>query len=103
VASGITWRVERAKVLARRGRLDAANRFGCRAVELVRGTDLLVTRAVLMDQAEVLQLSDRGREALPLQEAAAATRARRAPWRCWRRLLLGGETGGMEPPETDET
>jgi class 3 adenylate cyclase/tetratricopeptide (TPR) repeat protein len=73
VAAGITWRSEQAKILARRGQPDAAEKLGRRAVELVRSTDLLVTRAaVLMDLVEVLDLVGRRREALPLLEEALA-------------------------------
>jgi class 3 adenylate cyclase/tetratricopeptide (TPR) repeat protein len=58
------WRQLRAKVLARRGELEAAERLASEAVEIGEPTDALEARAdALADLAEVLELADRSDEA----------------------------------------
>jgi ATP/maltotriose-dependent transcriptional regulator MalT len=83
------WRRARARVLARRGELEAAERLAREALELVAGTDALNDHAdTLLDLAEVLRLAGRGEqaaravgEAIVLYErkenVAMATQARR--------------------------
>jgi len=73
VTSQSFWRSVRAKVLARRGKLDEALPLADEAVELLRHTDALVTRArALVDQAEVLELAgDHGEARARLSEAIA--------------------------------
>jgi ATP/maltotriose-dependent transcriptional regulator MalT len=83
------WRRARARVLARRGELEAAERLAREALELVAGTDALNDHAdTLLDLAEVLRLAGRGQqaaravgEAIVLYErkenVAMATQARR--------------------------
>ncbi len=67
------WRAARAKVLARRGRFDEAERLAGEAVELLRETDALVMKAdALVDLAEVLRLAGRRDDAsAALAEARA--------------------------------
>lgn len=67
------WRRVRAKVLARRGELDEAERVGREAVAIASATDVLELRAqALADLAEVLRLADRSQEATAaLNEAIA--------------------------------
>jgi ATP/maltotriose-dependent transcriptional regulator MalT len=66
------WRGAQAKVLARRGDFEAAERLAREAADLVEPTDFLELRAdVLMDVAEVFRLASRGEDA-----ASAARRAR---------------------------
>ena len=58
------WRSARAKILARRGDLDDAERLAREAVELVAETDVLNMRAyVLVSLAQVLVAADRAEEA----------------------------------------
>jgi ATP/maltotriose-dependent transcriptional regulator MalT len=58
VTSQSFWRSVRARVLARRGKLDEAMPLADQAVELLRNTDALVTLArALVDQAEVAALN----------------------------------------------
>jgi tetratricopeptide (TPR) repeat protein len=65
VISQVVWRSAKAKVLARRGLATEAVALGRRAVELAEGIDLPSLRGdVLLDLAEVLRLSGRGREAI---------------------------------------
>jgi class 3 adenylate cyclase/tetratricopeptide (TPR) repeat protein len=65
------WRGARAKLLARRGDFEAAERLAHEAVALTKPTDYLVLQGdVLMDLAEVLRLASRSAEA-----ASAARRA----------------------------
>ena len=65
----VGWRRVRAKVLARIGDLDEAERLGSEAVTIAAGTDYLDVRAqALTDLAEVLRLGSR------LQESAATFR-----------------------------
>jgi class 3 adenylate cyclase/predicted ATPase len=60
VESQIMWRSTRAKVLARRGELEAAERLGEEAVTIAGESDFVTTHAeALMDLAEVLQLAGR--------------------------------------------
>jgi tetratricopeptide (TPR) repeat protein len=64
VQSQIIWRSTRAKVLARRGEFEAADRFCVEAMTLAEGSDFLTAHAeALMDVAEVAQLSGRTEEA----------------------------------------
>lgn len=67
------WRRVRAKVLARRGELDEAERVGREAVGIASATDVLELRAqALADLGEVLRLADRSQEATAaLKEALA--------------------------------
>jgi tetratricopeptide (TPR) repeat protein len=68
-ATQVFWREGRAKVLARRGDHDEAERLAREAVALADETDDLTTRGdAYVDLAEVLRLADRS------QEAAAAFR-----------------------------
>jgi class 3 adenylate cyclase/tetratricopeptide (TPR) repeat protein len=71
VESQIMWRSTRAKVLARRGDLEAAERLGEEAVAIAGESDFLTTHAeALMDLAEVLQLAGRRESAeANIQEA----------------------------------
>ncbi len=60
VEAQILWRSTRAKVLARRGELEAAERLGEEGVTIAAESDFLSTHAeALMDLAEVLQLAGR--------------------------------------------
>ena len=60
VESQIIWRSTRAKVLAHRGELEAAERLGEEAVTIAGESDFLTAHAeALMDLAEVLQLAGR--------------------------------------------
>jgi class 3 adenylate cyclase/tetratricopeptide (TPR) repeat protein len=68
------WRGAQAKVFARHGDFEAAERLAREAVELVAPTDFLELRGdVLMDVAEVFRLATRDEDA-----ASAAQRAREA-------------------------
>ena len=59
VHSHVLWRSTRAKVLARRGEFEAAERLGRDAVAFASSSDLVVAHAdALMDLAEVLCLAD---------------------------------------------
>ena len=63
-ASQIAWRVTRAKVLARRGVLAAAERLAAEAVEIAGRTDFLAMHGdALLALAEILRLSGREAEA----------------------------------------
>ena len=54
-------------MLARRGRLEEAERLAAEAVELAADTDMLAMRAgALLDLARVLRLAGRDTEARPL-------------------------------------
>ena len=67
LASQVEWRGARAKVLARRGRLEEAEKLAREAVELAESTDFINMHAdSLVDLAEVLRLAGR------LHEGAAA-------------------------------
>jgi predicted ATPase len=64
LASHILWRCTRAKVLARRGEAEAAQRLGADAVALAGKTDLINTHAdALVDLAEVLLVLEQPAEA----------------------------------------
>jgi tetratricopeptide (TPR) repeat protein len=73
----VVWRSTRAKVLAQRGELEAAEALAREAVAFAEQSDFLVTHAdALMDMAEVLQLArlsdkaaDAAARALALYEA----------------------------------
>jgi tetratricopeptide (TPR) repeat protein len=67
----VGWRRVRAKLLARRGDLDEAERLGREAVAIASGTDFLEARAhAVADLGEVLRLAGRSREsATTLAEA----------------------------------
>ena len=59
------WRAAQAKVLARRGELEAAERLALEAVELVEPTDHRELQGdVLMDMAEVFRLASRSEDAV---------------------------------------
>jgi tetratricopeptide (TPR) repeat protein len=65
------WRRVRAKVLARLGELDEAERIGREAVGIASATDVLDLRGqALTDFAEVLRLANRQDEARALVEEA---------------------------------
>jgi tetratricopeptide (TPR) repeat protein len=67
----ITWRSTRAKVLARRGELAAAEELAGEALALAEESDFLNTHAhALMDFAEVLSLAGRSDEAAGAVEVA---------------------------------
>jgi ATP/maltotriose-dependent transcriptional regulator MalT len=87
LASHVLWRGARARVLAQRGELDAAERLAVEAVRLGEPADFVNTRAdVLMELAHIRALAgrpdavDAAAEALEMYEskgnAAAAARAR---------------------------
>jgi D-alanyl-D-alanine carboxypeptidase len=58
VHSQILWRSTRAKILARRGQLDAAERLGREAVAFASDSDFYPARAeALLDLAEVLEIA----------------------------------------------
>ena len=60
----IMWRSTRAKVLARRGELAAAERLGREAITIAEASDFLPAHAeALMDLAEVWQFADRREDA----------------------------------------
>jgi predicted ATPase len=70
--SQVLWRSARAKVLARRGEVGAAEAAAREAVALAERTDLLNTQAdALLDLAEVLALADRDDEARSAAREAA--------------------------------
>jgi len=71
VHSQILWRSTRAKVLARRGEFEAAERLAREAVAFASESDFFLAHAVaLMDLAEVLELGSRSEEAAePLRRA----------------------------------
>jgi predicted ATPase/class 3 adenylate cyclase len=72
VYSQVLWRSARAKVLARRGEVEAAEATAREAVALAERTDLLNTQAdALLDLAEVLALADRADEARAAARGAA--------------------------------
>ena len=63
VVSQVVWRTARAKILARRGELEAAEALAREAVRIGEPSDLLGTRAdALCDLAEVLALAGRREE-----------------------------------------
>ena len=63
--SQMLWRTARAKILARRGELDAAEALAREAIGIGEPTDLLATRAdALCDLAEVLVLAGRRNDSL---------------------------------------
>jgi predicted ATPase/class 3 adenylate cyclase len=69
----ILWRRARAAILAHQGDLDRAQALAGEAVGLAEATDALNIRGfTLMDLAEVLRLSGRGGEAIPVVERAIA-------------------------------
>jgi predicted ATPase/class 3 adenylate cyclase len=71
--SQILWRRARAAVLAHQRDLDRALALAREAVALADSTDALnVKGAAFMDLAEVLRLSGRGGEAIPIAERAVA-------------------------------
>jgi tetratricopeptide (TPR) repeat protein len=64
VTSHVLWRTARAKLLARRGEHEAAERVAREAVEMVGRTDLLNQQGdALLDLADVLVLAGRADEA----------------------------------------
>jgi Flp pilus assembly protein TadD len=71
MASQISWRAVRAKVLARRHEFEAAEELARGAVALAEQTDGLNSQGrALMDLAEVLELAGRAGEAQPVVEHA---------------------------------
>ena len=73
VHSQIIWRSTTAKVLARRGELDAAESLASEAVGLAEAGDFLQSHAeARMDLAEVLELSGCGEEAAEAVRRAVA-------------------------------
>jgi predicted ATPase/class 3 adenylate cyclase len=65
VVSQVVWRTARAKILARRGELEAAEALAREAVRIGEPSDLIGTRAeALCDLAEVLALEGRREDAL---------------------------------------
>jgi ATP/maltotriose-dependent transcriptional regulator MalT len=71
LASQIGWRSVRAKVLARRGELEQAERLGREAVEIAERTDGLDWLAnALVDLAEVFRIGGRAAEAVAALEEA---------------------------------
>ena len=71
VAAQLGWRSTRAKLLARRGEIAAAESLAGDALALARGTDSPNIQAdTLMDLAEVLRFADRGDEAAPIVDEA---------------------------------
>ncbi len=71
VHSHIVWRGTRAKVLARRGDFEAAEKLAREAVEYAEASDFLHSHAdALTDLAEVLALAGRPEESAPAIEAA---------------------------------
>jgi tetratricopeptide (TPR) repeat protein len=71
VSAQVHLRAARAKVLARVGRIDEAERLGRDAVARARETDFLVMRGdALCDLADVLEHSGRSEEAVPLLDEA---------------------------------
>jgi tetratricopeptide (TPR) repeat protein len=77
-ASQSHWRSVRAKILARRGRIEEAEMLGREALAVMEDTDYLDYRAALrLDLAEILELAGRGEEAVPLlREAVEICEAR---------------------------
>jgi tetratricopeptide (TPR) repeat protein len=72
VHSEILWRSIRAKVLARKGEADAAERLAQEAVEFAPSSDFLLARAdALLDLAEVLRLGGDADAAAAVAEEAA--------------------------------
>jgi predicted ATPase/class 3 adenylate cyclase len=70
--SQILWRTARAKILARRGELDAAEALAREAIGIGQPTDLLGTRGdAISDLAEVLVLAGRRDESLAALEDAS--------------------------------
>jgi class 3 adenylate cyclase/tetratricopeptide (TPR) repeat protein len=66
VATQVSWRSVRAKILAARGQADAAVSLAAEAVDQVgRAEGFIFTPDALVDQAEVLVTTGRGAEALP--------------------------------------
>jgi DNA-binding SARP family transcriptional activator/tRNA A-37 threonylcarbamoyl transferase component Bud32 len=71
VQSQVQWRSLRAKLLAREGRFRDAERLAREAVALVERTELVLVHAgALLDLAEVLRLSGRPSEAIPILDVA---------------------------------
>lgn len=95
VWSQALWRTVRAKVLARRGAIDEAERLAREAVDIASATDSLpVQGEVLLGLAEVLQLSGRDHEASQTAREAVAVFERKgdtqAPLTRTRHLHLAG-------------
>jgi tetratricopeptide (TPR) repeat protein len=71
IASEVRWRNVRAKLLARRGEFDEADRLGLEAVRFMEQTDSLAQHAdALVSRAEVLRLAGRADEAATALEEA---------------------------------
>jgi tetratricopeptide (TPR) repeat protein len=74
VAGQISWRAVRSVLLARRGRLEAAEELAREAVRLAEESDDVNRRGrVLLDLAEVLGLAGRPEEARKIVEQALAS------------------------------
>ena len=70
--SQVLWRAARAKILVRRGELEAAEALARAAVELSEPTDLIGTRAdALCDLAEVLAPAGRREDSLAALDDAS--------------------------------
>ncbi|HET7758539.1 MAG TPA: adenylate/guanylate cyclase domain-containing protein [Gaiellaceae bacterium] len=73
VSSQVLWRTARAKLLARRGEHESAERMVREAVEMVERTDVLNAQGdALLDLAEVMALAGRADEARAAASEAAA-------------------------------
>jgi len=71
VVSQVKWRLARAKILARRGELEAAEELAGEAVGLISSTDCFDDHGnALIDLARVLRLAGRGDDARPMVEEA---------------------------------
>jgi tetratricopeptide (TPR) repeat protein len=71
IASQVIWRGTRAKVLAHRGEAGAAAELAQEAVDLLRETDLVNTRAdAYSDLADTMRLLDRADEAAAARDRA---------------------------------
>ncbi|MGH3091871.1 MAG: tetratricopeptide repeat protein, partial [Gaiellaceae bacterium] len=65
LSANVYWRAGRAKVLARRGRLEEGEKLARNALELAEATDFLNMHAhALLDLGEVLRLAGRASEAV---------------------------------------
>jgi predicted ATPase/DNA-binding SARP family transcriptional activator len=71
VFAHVTWRPVRAKALARRGQFAEAERLAEEAIAFAAKSDFLNARGdALLDFAELLEMADRSRDALPMVEQA---------------------------------
>jgi predicted ATPase/class 3 adenylate cyclase len=90
--SQVLWRSARAKVRARRGELDEAERLAGEAVTVAERTDLLNTRGdTLADLGEVVALAGRRAEAVAVFEQAAEIFERKGNLASLARVRLAAE------------